>query len=449
MQKDRIVILGAGESGVGAALLAHANGYSVFVSDYGEIQATFKNELEENGISYEEKGHSEEKILAADLIIKSPGISDKAKIVEQAVAKGIEVISEIEFAYRFTRKTIIAITGSNGKTTTTLLIHHLLVAGGFKAELAGNIGSSLARHVLAGKADIFVVELSSFQLDGMVDFKADIAVLLNITPDHLDRYDYDFEKYAQSKLSIVNNMTAADLLVYNLEDAELNNRQAILPEDLVLKTFSITKETDAYVSNGDLVFNTSAGQTTIPKEALPLRGEHNQMNLMAAITVAQAYEINRETIIGALSSFKNQPNRLEFITSINGVEFINDSKATNVEAVYYALGSYDKQIVWIAGGQDKGNDYAQIKSLVDERVKAMVCLGLDNTKLVEFFSDSVDHVAETTTVEEAAEIALSYAQSSDIVLLSPACASFDLFDNYAQRGEMFKEAVFNLKDKVA
>jgi UDP-N-acetylmuramoylalanine--D-glutamate ligase len=449
MQKDRIVILGAGESGVGAALLAYANGYSVFVSDYGEIQATFKNELEENGISYEEKGHSEEKILAADLIIKSPGISDKAKIVEQAVAKGIEVISEIEFAYRFTHKTIIAITGSNGKTTTTLLIHHLLFAGGFKAELAGNIGSSLARHVLADKADIFVVELSSFQLDGMVDFKADIAVLLNITPDHLDRYDYDFEKYAQSKLSIVNNMTAADLLVYNLEDAELNNRQAILPEDLVLKTFSITKETDAYVSNGDLVFNTSAGQTTIPKEALPLRGEHNQMNLMAAITVAQAYDINQETIIGALSSFKNQPNRLEFITSINGVEFINDSKATNVEAVYYALGSYDKQIVWIAGGQDKGNDYAQIKSLVDERVKAMVCLGLDNTKLVEFFSDSVDHVAETTTVEEAAEIALSYAQSSDIVLLSPACASFDLFDNYAQRGEMFKEAVFNLKDKVA
>jgi UDP-N-acetylmuramoylalanine--D-glutamate ligase len=449
MQKDRIVILGAGESGVGAALLAYANGYSVFVSDYGEIQETFKNELEENGISYEEKDHSEEKILAADLIIKSPGISDKAKIVEQAVAKGIEVISEIEFAYRFTRKTIIAITGSNGKTTTTLLIHHLLVAGGFKAELAGNIGSSLARHVLADKADIFVVELSSFQLDGMVDFKADIAVLLNITPDHLDRYDYDFEKYAQSKLSIVNNMTAADLLVYNLEDAELNNRQAILPEDLVLKTFSITKETDAYVSNGDLVFNTSAGQTTIPKEALPLRGEHNQMNLMAAITVAQAYDINQETIIGALSSFKNQPNRLEFITSINGVEFINDSKATNVEAVYYALGSYDKQIVWIAGGQDKGNDYAQIKSLVDERVKAMVCLGLDNTKLVEFFSDSVDHVAETTTVEEAAEIALSYAQSSDIVLLSPACASFDLFDNYAQRGEMFKEAVFNLKDKVA
>ncbi|RLD25072.1 MAG: UDP-N-acetylmuramoyl-L-alanine--D-glutamate ligase, partial [Bacteroidetes bacterium] len=304
MQKNNIVILGAGESGVGAALLAYANDYSVFVSDFGEIQSKYKQELEENGISYEEKGHSEEKILAADLIIKSPGISDKAKIVLQAVAKGIEIISEIEFAYRFTRKTIIAITGSNGKTTTTLLIHHLLEAGGYNAELAGNIGSSLARHVLADKADIFVVELSSFQLDGMVDFKADIAVLLNITPDHLDRYDYDFEKYAQSKLSIVNNMTAADLLVYNLEAAELNNRQSTLPKDLVLKTFSIAKETDAYVSNGDLVFNTSTGLTTIPKEALPLRGEHNQMNLMAAISVALAYDVDQETIIGALSSFK-------------------------------------------------------------------------------------------------------------------------------------------------
>lgn len=449
MQKNKIVILGAGESGVGAALLAQANGYVVFVSDYGEIKSSYRDELNDNKILFEENGHTAEKILSAELIVKSPGISDKAMIVQQAVAKGIAVISEIEFAYRFTNKTIIAITGSNGKTTTTLLIHHILVAAGFKAALTGNVGSSLARHVLADKDDILVVELSSFQLDGTVDFKAGIAVLLNITPDHLDRYDYDFEKYAQSKMSIVANMSEADLLVYNLEDPELDKRKADLADELVLKTFSISKESDAYVHNGDLVFNTSAGRMTIPKDALPLRGEHNQMNLMAAITVALAYDIDRETIIGALSSFKNQPNRLEYIASINGVEFINDSKATNVEAVYYALGSYDQPIVWIAGGQDKGNDYAQIKQLVAEKVKAMVCLGLDNAKLVEFFSDSVDNISQTTTVEEAAEMAFNYAQSADVVLLSPACASFDLFDNYAQRGEMFKEAVLNLKDKVA
>ncbi len=449
MQKNKIVILGAGESGVGAALLAQAKGYDVFVSDYGELKASYRDELNENNILFEENGHTSEKILSADLIVKSPGISDKVKIVQLALAKGIEVISEIEFAYRFTRKTIIAITGSNGKTTTTLLIHHMLVEAGYKAALAGNVGSSLARHVLEDKADILVVELSSFQLDGMVDFKAGIAVLLNITPDHLDRYDYDFEKYAQSKLSIIKNMTDADLLVYNLEDAELNNRKKDLPGDLVLKTFSISKDSDAYVSNGDLVFNTSTGLVTIPKEALKLRGEHNQMNMMAAITEALAYDIDKETIINALASFKNQPNRLEYIASINGVEFINDSKATNVEAVYYALGSYDQPIVWIAGGQDKGNDYAQIKQLVEEKVKAMVCLGLDNAKLVEFFSGSVENISETTTVEEAAEMAFNYAQNSDIVLLSPACASFDLFDNYAQRGEMFKAAVLNLKDKVA
>jgi UDP-N-acetylmuramoylalanine--D-glutamate ligase len=452
MQKNKVVILGAGESGVGAALLALAKGYSVsdvFVSDSGELKTSYRNELNENNILFEENGHTEEKILSANLIVKSPGISDKVEIVQQAIAKGIEVISEIEFAYRFTRKTIIAITGSNGKTTTTLLIHHMLVEAGYKAALAGNVGSSLARHVLEDKADILVVELSSFQLDGIIDFKAGIAVLLNITPDHLDRYDYDFEKYAQSKLSIVKNMTDADLLVYNLEDAELFNRKATLPNDLVLKTFSISKESDAYVKDGDLVFKTSTGLVTIPSEALLLPGEHNQMNMMAAITVALAYDISRDTIINALASFKNQPNRLEYIANINGVEFINDSKATNVEAVYYALGSYDQPIVWIAGGQDKGNDYVQIKQLVEEKVKAMVCLGLDNTKLVEFFSGSVDNISETTTVEGAAEMAFNYAQNSDIVLLSPACASFDLFDNYAQRGEMFKEAVLNLKDKVA
>lgn len=452
MQNNKIVILGAGESGVGAALLAKANGYSVsavFVSDFSEIKPEFKQELIENEIRFEENGHTQAEILSAELIVKSPGISDEAAIVVKARDKGIEIISEIEFAYRFNRKPIIAITGSNGKTTTTLLIHHLLISAGLKAALAGNVGSSLARHVLKDEADILVVELSSFQLDGIVDFKPGIAVLLNITPDHLDRYNYDFNKYAQSKLSITKNMTAADLLIYNLEDPELAKRKADLPEELVVRSFSISKDTNTHVENGDLIFVVNNEKIIVPKEKLPLKGEHNQMNLMAAIEVALAYDIEIEVIIKALSSFKNHPNRLEFITEIDGVEFYNDSKATNVEAVYYALGSFEQDIVWIAGGQDKGNDYQLIKQLVDDRVKSMVCLGVDNKKLIDTFSGSVNSISETRDVMEAAEMAFNYAESSDVVLLSPACASFDLFDNYAQRGEMFKNAVLNLKQKVA
>jgi len=448
MKGNKLVILGAGESGVGAALLAQANGYDVFISDYGHIAPQYKEELVAHDIAFEEGKHTSSKVLAADLIIKSPGISDEVAIVISARGKGIQIISEIEFAYWFTSKPIIAITGSNGKTTTTLLIHHFLQAGGYNTAIAGNIGMSMARHVLANDADILVVELSSFQLDGIVDFKADIAVLLNITPDHLDRYDDDFDKYVASKLRIVQNMSAGDLLVYNLEDKELNNRWPYIPPELTIKTCSITKDTDARVINGDLIFGPDADKTAIPQAALPLKGEHNQLNLMAAITVALAYDIETEVIIKSLSSFTNHPNRLEFITEIDGVAFYNDSKATNVEAVYYALGSFDKSIIWIAGGQDKGNNYEQIKALVEEKVKAMVCLGLDNRKLISFFSGLVDHVSETKLVEEAAKMAYHYAAKTDVVLLSPACASFDLFKNYAQRGEMFKKAVLNLKEKV-
>ena len=449
MKKTRIAILGAGESGVGAALLAHAKGYDVFVSDYGEIAPTYKTELIENNILFEEKGHSEAEILGAELIIKSPGISDKAKIVEDAVAKNIELISEIEFASRFTKKPIIGITGSNGKTTTTLLIHHLLLAGGHKAALAGNIGSSLARHVMADSANVFVVELSSFQLDGVVDFKPQTAVLLNITPDHLDRYDYDFEKYAQSKMSIARNITNEDLLVYNLQDPELQKRINKLPTELAVNTFSVTEETSAKVIGENLVFKTANGMVNIPLDCLPLKGEHNQLNLMAAILVALAYNVKKEVIIASLPLFRNHPNRLEYITTINGVDFINDSKATNVEAVYYALGSFNKPIIWIAGGQDKGNNYEQIEELVKQKVKAMVCLGLDNSKLIDSFSGLVENISQTKLVEEAAEMAFNYAQNEDVVLLSPACASFDLFDSYAQRGDLFKKAVLNLKDSVA
>ncbi len=449
MPKTKIVILGAGESGVGAALLADANGYEVFISDFATIETDFRNELIKGNISFEEEGHTTEKILTAEIIVKSPGISDQVEIVEEAVASGIEIISEIEFAYRFTRKQIIAITGSNGKTTTTLLIYHILLAGGFKVALAGNVGSSLARHVLQDEADIFVVELSSFQLDGIVHFKPEIAVLLNITADHLDRYNYDFDRYAKSKLSISKNMTNTDLLVYNLEDTELTRRKNELGSDMVLKTFSLAKATDAYTKENGLVFETSSGLITIPTQSLPLLGEHNHLNMMAAILVALAFDITEKLIISALSTFKNYPDRLEYITEIDGVEFYNDSKATNVDAVFYALSSFKQPIVWIAGGLDKGNNYDQIKQLVDEKVKALVCLGLDNKKLIDEFSDSVSKISQTQNVEEAAAMAFNYASASDVVLLSPACASFDLFDNYVQRGAMFRKAVLNLKKKAA
>ncbi len=449
MSDKNIAILGAGESGVGAALLAQARGYTVFVSDSGRIKAACKQELLTNSIPFEEGGHSEEKILTAALVVKSPGISDTAAIIRKVTAAGLEIISEIEFAFRHTNKPVIGITGSNGKTTTTLLIHHLLTTAGYRAALAGNVGSSLARHVLADVADVLVVELSSFQLDGIVRFRPRIAVLLNITPDHLDRYDNDFEKYARSKLRICKNMTAEDLLVYNLEDAELARRRNSLPGHPEVRELSLTKATAIRRVDGDLVFDQAGEKTVINKKYLPLPGAHNQLNMLAAITVALTYGIGTEVIIKALSSFANHPHRLEYITEIKGVAFYNDSKATNVEAVYYALGSFDQPIVWIAGGQDKGNDYTLIKGLVAEKVKAMVCLGLDNAKLIDTFKDTVPEIAETQHAGEAAAMAYDYASAADVVVLSPACASFDLFENYAQRGDMFKEAVLNLKKKVA
>jgi len=449
MKLLKLTILGGGESGVGAALLANANGYEVLVSDSGKIKENYKTELIQQNINFEEGGHSTSKVLAAELIVKSPGIPDQIEIVQKALAKGIEVISEIEFAYRFTRKQIIAVTGSNGKTTTTLLIYHLMQAAGFNVAIAGNIGNSLAREVLKDEAEIFIVELSSFQLDGIVDFKPDIAVLLNITPDHLDRYDNDFERYAKSKLSIAKNMTTADLLVYNMTDTELVKRKNELPDDLMLKTFSLSQGTDAYKKDDELVIETSSGTMTLTYTSLSLRGEHNHLNMMAAILVAESFDIEKEIIVKALSSFKNHPDRLEFITEIDGIEFYNDSKATNVEAVFYALGSFSQPIVWIAGGQDKGNDYNQIRQLVEDKVKALVCLGVDNKKLIDEFTNVVANISQTENVEEAAELAFNYASTSDVVLLSPACASFDLFDNYAQRGAMFKQAVLNLKKRAA
>jgi UDP-N-acetylmuramoylalanine--D-glutamate ligase len=445
MENNRVTILGGGESGVGAALLAMDKGYQVWLSDFGSISSIHKQEIEENDIAYEEGGHSVEKILKSGLIIKSPGISDKAPIVVEAQSNNIPVISEIEFASRFVNKPLIAITGSNGKTTTTLLIHHLLTAAGKNAALCGNIGSSLARHVLADEAELFVVEVSSFQLDGTVDFCPDTAVLLNITPDHLDRYDYDFEKYAQSKMSIARNMKSGHI-VYNLQDNELSNRVNQLPAGNLISTFSLNKDTPSRINDEILNINFKDKKCELAKRDIELKGEHNQMNLMAAILVAMEYGVKPEDIQANLSGFKNHPNRLEFIARINGVDFINDSKATNVESVYYALGSFDQPIIWIAGGQDKGNDYTQIEQLVQKKVKSLVCLGLDNKKLIDFFQDSVDTIVETNNTDDAVRLAFDLALPNDVVLLSPACASFDIFDNYAQRGDFFKKSVLKFKE---
>lgn len=448
--KERIIILGAGESGVGAALLAKSMGYDVFVSDFGQIKESYKRDLLDAGIAFEEKGHSDNLIDGASLVIKSPGIPETAPVVHKALQAGIEVIDEVEFAYRFTSKPIIAITGSNGKTTTTLLTYHLLKESGINAGLAGNVGFSLARQVIEDKADVYVVEMSSFQLDSIRTFKPNIGILLNITPDHLDRYGYNLEKYADSKMRIAKNMGVEETLVYNMEDPVTQRKVEGLEKELSKASISAQfgEKVVGYKKDNSLVVVSSSQSFEIPEEYWPLCGEHNVINMLAASVAAIKYGLSKEDILKNLPTFKNAPNRMEYITTINGVDFVNDSKATNVEAVYYALGSYENDIVWIAGGLDKGNDYNQIKELVERKVKAMICLGADNKKLVEFFSPVVSKITETQDVKIAAQMALEYANNHDVVLLSPACASFDLFENYARRGELFKEAVLELKKEV-
>ncbi len=464
----RIIILGAGESGVGAALLAKSKGYNVFVSDAAKIKAGFKQELIENDISFEEFGHSIDLIEGVlikgkDLVIKSPGIPFGIPMVDKAFEEGIEVIDEIEFAYRHTDKPIIAITGTNGKTTTTLLIHHLLSKSGINAGLAGNVGHSLARQVIADTAEVYVVEVSSFQLDGVKTFRPTIAIILNITPDHLDRYNNDFEQYVNSKMNIIRNMDKPDLILFFGDDPNLQEK--VHEHELELKRghgheheheherwptktyigFKGNLLSMGHLTEKGLYIFTLKGQYDIAQKYWPLKGEHNVLNMLFAIYAVLEYGVSIEQVLTHLPTFKNAPNRMEFITSIKGVDFINDTKATNVEAVYYALGSYSNNIIWIAGGQDKGNDYTQIATLVVEKVKAMVCLGADNKKLTDFFGSLVSNTSETKDVKEAVRMALEYANKGDVVLLSPACASFDLFDNYAQRGKLFKEAVFQLK----
>jgi len=445
MKKQRLVILGGGESGVGTALLGKAKGYEVFVSDKGIIKEKYKNVLINNEIEWEEGVHTESKILNADVVMKSPGIPDKVPLVKQLVDKGIPVISELEFAAQFTNATIIGITGSNGKTTTATLTHHLL-KNTMDVGLAGNIGDSFAKQVLEEDYQYYVLEISSFQLDGIINFNPKIAVLTNITPDHLDRYDYKFENYINSKFRIVKNQTSKDFFIYDTDDEVINNWLKNNSIQSTLLPFSLTKkiENGAYLDNENIIITIDNNQIVMPTANLALEGKHNIKNAMAAATVAHLLKIRKQTIRESLENFQGVEHRLENVLKINKVEYINDSKATNVNATYYALESMDAPTVWIVGGEDKGNDYEELFPFVNEKVKAIICLGVDNEKLLKSFGNMVDIIVETQFMSEAVKIAYKIAEAGDNVLLSPACASFDLFENYEDRGRQFKDAVRNL-----
>jgi len=443
----RIVILGSGESGVGAAILAQAKGFDVFVSDKGEIKEKYKTTLVEKNILFEEGQHTEEKILNANEIIKSPGIPDKAEMIKKAKAKGIPVVSEIEFGGRYTNAKKICITGSNGKTTTTMLTHHILTNAGYNVGLAGNVGKSLALQVATEKHDYYVIELSSFQLDDMHDFKADIAILLNITPDHLDRYEYKFENYILSKFRVAQNQTATDSFIYCADDPVILEYLEKVNPKAKRYPFSIKKkleEDGAYMIENQITININQNPLNMTIEQLALQGKHNVYNSMAASIAARLVDVRKENVRESLSDFVNVEHRLEAVATIMGVEYINDSKATNVNSVWYALESMNKPVVLIMGGVDKGNDYTQLYDLVKDKVKALVCLGVDNAKLIENFTSAVDTIVEAKTMNEAVAYSSKLAKKGEVVLLSPACASFDLFQNYEDRGMQFKAAVRSL-----
>ncbi len=447
--KERIVILGGGESGTGAAVLAVRKGYDVFVSDKNLIPKRYKDRLNENHITFEEGGHSDELILNASTVVVSPGIPDSAPVVQKVKYEGIPMVSEIEFAVRFTKAKIIGITGTNGKTTTALLTHHLLKAAGMDAGLAGNVGNSFAGMVAEEDHEYFVLELSSFQLDRMKKTRMDVAVLLNITPDHLDRYDDDMEKYIHSKFRIVRNLLHEDLFIYNREDIHTINHLEKIKKPFRLMNFGMKKvdEATAYATDEYLMFKDAHGLKRVSRKNLTLQGSHNMMNAMAAILAARAFGISWDEINKALPGFRNIPHRLELVGEIKGVRFYNDSKATNVDAVWYALESFESPVVWIAGGIDKGNDYDLISDMVKQKVKGMVSLGVDNKKLHKYFERYFENITDTDSMFRAVEIAYSMAREGDVVLLSPACASFDLFKNFEARGDKFKEAVEALKQK--
>ncbi len=446
-QKENVVVLGAGESGTGAAVLAKKKGMRVFVSEKGKIRDRYKKVLEQYEIEYEENGHDTLRIFAADTVVKSPGIPDAVPMIKQLRKNGKPVISEIEFASRFTRAKKICITGSNGKTTTTLLTWHILKNAGFHVGLAGNVGKSFAFQVATHDFDWYVLEISSFQLDGMFRFKADLAVLLNITPDHLDRYDYDFQKYTDSKFRILQNQTADDYFIYWDDDPvikkELKKRK-IPSVQVPFGVHCAHKVPGAGIIDKKLRFNNGKNSFDMTLEQLALQGKHNAYNSLASGIAAHLLEIRKETIKQSLSDFQNIAHRLEYVASIHGIKFINDSKATNINSTWYALEYVEKPIVWIAGGVDKGNDYDLLKPLVAEKVKAIVCLGLDNRHLHKAFEGLVDQMIDTESAREAVATAYYMAQKGDTVLLSPACASFDLFEDYEDRGNQFKAAVKEL-----
>jgi len=440
-----IVVLGVGESGAGAAVLATKKDFRVFVSDGSKIKKKYKNVLKHHGIEYEEGSHSEEKILEADLIVKSPGIPEKVAIVQKIRQNGIPIVSEIEFASRYTDATIIGITGSNGKTTSATLTHHILKQQ-INVGLAGNIGNSFAKQVLESDFENFVLEISSFQLDDIDKFRPKIAVLLNISPDHLDRYNYEFEKYIAAKFRIAENQTEEDFFIYDADDEVISNWMKVHPLESRLLPFSLKNkvENGAYLEDENIKINIDNNKIIMPTSNLALEGKHNIKNAMAASTVAHLLKIRKQTIRESLENFQGVEHRLEHVLKINKVQYINDSKATNVNATYYALESMDAPTVWIVGGEDKGNDYRELFQFVNEKVKAIICLGVDNSKLMENFGNMVDVIIETQYMSEAVKIAYKIAKSGDSVLLSPACASFDLFENYEDRGRQFKDAVRNL-----
>ena len=442
----RLVILGGGESGVGTAILGKKKGYDVFVSDFGKIKDNYKEVLTNNEIKWEDEQHTEVLILNADVVMKSPGIPDKAPIVKKLVEKKIPVISEIEFAAPYTDAITIGITGSNGKTTTTMLTYHLLKEAGLNVGLGGNIGKSFAWQVADENYDYYVLELSSFQLDGIINYKPHIAILTNISPDHLDRYEYKYENYIESKFRITKNQTNQDYLIYDADDQASQNWLQNNKVKAQLIPFSITQnlEKGASLKNNTMEININEEEFLMDTADIALEGKHNFKNAMAATSVANILRIRKQTIRESLSNFQGVEHRLEKVLKIQNVQYINDSKATNVNATFFALDSMKTPTVWIVGGVDKGNDYTELMPLVFEKVKAIICLGVENKKIIDAFGNMVDIMVEVDNMHDAVNTARHIAEKGDSVLLSPACASFDLFENYEDRGNQFKSEVRNL-----
>lgn len=442
----RLVVLGGGESGVGTAILGKKKGYDVFVSDFGKIKESYKEVLVINKIAWEEEKHTEDLILNADVVMKSPGIPEKSPIVKKLIAAGVKVISEIEFAAPFTEAMTIGITGSNGKTTTTMLTYHLLKSAGLNVGLGGNIGKSFAWQVAENKFDAYVLELSSFQLDGIIEYRPDIAIITNISPDHLDRYEYKYQNYINSKFRITMNQTESDYLIYDADDEASTEWLKNNKTKAKLIPFSLTKSFDegASINNNKMEIKINQEEFTMETEYIALEGKHNMKNAMAASSVAKLMQIRNATIRESLSNFQGVEHRLEKVLKIQNVQYINDSKATNVNATFFALDSMNVPTVWIVGGVDKGNDYNELMPLVREKVKAIICLGVDNHKIINAFGDVVDIMVEVNNMNDAVKTAQKLTEKGDAVLLSPACASFDLFENYEDRGKQFKQAVHNL-----